>query len=224
MVNPPPQTGSLARMRNKLTIHFIDSSSRVRAEFARTGFDLGHHVEVYGDAVELARYMPSEGIIIARDQAEDGGIARIIGRLERLGIWLPIIATGFEPSAEQIVAAVKAGALDYLALPIDAQRLDTCLKGISIEAIEYSEARKRMIDARSRIENLSARERQVLDWLAAGSSNKVIARELSISPRTVEIHRANMMTKLGASHAAEAVRLKLEADYEDDDRRIAGKR
>jgi DNA-binding CsgD family transcriptional regulator len=58
------------------------------------------------------------------------------------------------------------------------------------------------------------REREVLDWLAEGSSNKAIARELDISPRTVEIHRANMMTKLGARHAAEAVRLKLEAKLE----------
>jgi len=69
-----------------------------------------------------------------------------------------------------------------------------------------------MIEARSRIENLSTREREVLDWLAQGSSNKAIARELQISPRTVEIHRANMMSKLGASHAADAVRLRLEAE------------
>jgi FixJ family two-component response regulator len=68
-----------------------------------------------------------------------------------------------------------------------------------------------MIEARSLISCLSGREREVLDWLTRGSSNKVIARELDISPRTVEIHRANMMAKLGASHAAEAVRLKLEA-------------
>jgi FixJ family two-component response regulator len=71
-----------------------------------------------------------------------------------------------------------------------------------------------MIEARDRISTLSAREREVLDWLAEGSSNKAIARELDISPRTVEIHRANMMTKLGARHAAEAVRLKLEAKLE----------
>ena len=71
-----------------------------------------------------------------------------------------------------------------------------------------------MIEARDRISKLSAREREVLDWLAEGSSNKAIARELEISPRTVEIHRANMMNKLGARHAAEAVRLRLEAKLE----------
>ena len=61
---------------------------------------------------------------------------------------------------------------------------------------------------------LSRREREVLDWLSEGSSNKAIARQLCISPRTVEIHRANMMSKLGARHAAEAVRLRLEAQIE----------
>ena len=58
--------------------------------------------------------------------------------------------------------------------------------------------------------DLSPREREVLDWLTRGCSNKVIARELTISPRTVEIHRANMMSKLGARHSAEAIRLRLE--------------
>jgi DNA-binding CsgD family transcriptional regulator len=61
---------------------------------------------------------------------------------------------------------------------------------------------------------LSKREREVLELLALGSSNKLIARELSISPRTVEIHRSNMMTKLRAGHAAEAVRLWLQSGLE----------
>jgi DNA-binding CsgD family transcriptional regulator len=56
----------------------------------------------------------------------------------------------------------------------------------------------------------------VLEWLAEGCSNKAIARALGISPRTVEIHRANMMTKLGAHHAAGAVRLRIEARFEDE--------
>lgn len=68
-----------------------------------------------------------------------------------------------------------------------------------------------MIAARRLIEDLSEREREVLDLLVDGGSNKRIARELSISPRTVEIHRANMMQKLGAGHVAEAIRLRLDA-------------
>ncbi len=201
-------------MTRKATLHFIDSCSRQRAELARVGFALGHHCEVYGDLSELAVHPPREGIIIARDSAEEGGVGMILERLWRLGIWLPLIAVEDQPRPGRIVAAIKAGALDYLALPLDPERFTRCLTRIATEAELFGAARRRMIEARDRISTLSAREREVLDWLAEGSSNKAIARELEISPRTVEIHRANMMTKLGARHAAEAVRLKLEAKLE----------
>lgn len=198
-------------MTRKSSLHFIDPSSRQRAELARVGFALGHHCEVYGDLSELSVHPPRDGIIVARDNAEDGGVAMILDRLSRLGIWLPLIAFQDQPRPGRIVEAIKAGALDYLSLPIDPERFERCLARIEHEAESFGQARRRMIEARDRISSLSAREREVLDWLSQGSSNKVIARELDISPRTVEIHRANMMNKLGARHAAEAVRLKLEA-------------
>lgn len=201
-------------MSRKAALHFIDACSRQRAELARIGFSLGHHCEVYGDLSELAVHPPREGIIIARDTAEEGGVDMILERLSRLGIWLPVIAVDVQPRPARIVAAIKAGALDYLALPLDPERFTRCLTRIEKEAEQVSAARRRMIEARDRISTLSAREREVLDWLAEGSSNKAIARELEISPRTVEIHRANMMSKLGARHAAEAVRLRLEARLE----------
>ncbi len=201
-------------MTRKASLHFIDSCSRQRAELARVGFALGHHCEVYGDLSELGVHPPREGIIIARDTPEQGGVDLILERLGRLGVWLPLIAVDVQPRPNRIVEAIKAGALDYLALPLDPERVTRSLARIAHEAEQFGMARRRMIEARDRIATLSVREREVLDWLAEGSSNKAIARELDISPRTVEIHRANMMTKLGARHAAEAVRLKLEAKLE----------
>lgn len=201
-------------MPRKASLHFIDSNSRHRAELARVGFTLGHHSEVYGDLSELSVHPPRDGIIIARDTAEEGGVAMILERLSRLGIWLPLIAVEAEPRPGRIVEAIKAGALDYLSMPLDPERFERCLDRIAKEAELFGAARRRMIEARDRIASLSTREREVLEWLAEGSSNKIIARELDISPRTVEIHRANMMHKLGARHAAEAVRLKLEAKLE----------
>lgn len=204
-------------MAEKLPLHFVDPSSRARAELARFGFSLGHHCEVYGHVGELAKHPPRRGIILVHDSegAVAGGGDDVIGtameRLAALGVWLPLVAIGDGGRAAQIVAAIKAGALDYLVLPVDLAKLGHCLERIAAEAEAYAEARRRMIEARQRIANLSVREREVLDWLSAGSSNKSIARELAISPRTVEIHRANMMLKLGTRHAAEAVRLKLEA-------------
>lgn len=201
-------------MTHKASLHFIDSCSRQRAELARVGFALGHHCEVYGDLSELSVHPPREGIIIARDTAEEGGVGMILDRLSRLGIWLPLIAVDAQPRPGRIVEAIKAGSLDYLALPLDPERFTRCLTRIGKEAEQFGAARRRMIEARDRISTLSTREREVLDWLSEGSSNKAIARELDISPRTVEIHRANMMNKLGARHAAEAVRLRLEAKLE----------
>lgn len=181
---------------------------------ARTGFTMGHHCEVYSDISELSVHPPREGIIIARDIPEEGGVAMILERLSRLGIWLPLIAVEIQPIPAKIVEAIKAGALDYLALPLDPDRFGRCLARVGQEAEMFGAARRRMIEARDRISTLSTREREVLEWLALGSSNKAIARELEISPRTVEIHRANMMSKLGARHAAEAVRLRLEAGFD----------
>ncbi|MDC8754506.1 LuxR C-terminal-related transcriptional regulator [Erythrobacter sp. sf7] len=201
-------------MTRKTPLHIVDSCSRQRAELARVGFALGHHCEVYGDLSELSAHPPRDGLIIARDTAEDGGVGMILERLARLGIWLPLIAVEVQPRPNRIVEAIKSGALDYLALPLDPERFTRCLTRIEKEAELFGAARRRMIEARDRISTLSAREREVLDWLAEGSSNKAIARELEISPRTVEIHRANMMNKLGARHAAEAVRLRLEAKLE----------
>ena len=142
-------------------------------------------------------------------------VTRMLDRLADRGIWLPLVVMAENPSTTRVVSAIKSGALDYLPLPVEPGRLAAMVDRVSDEARAHAEARRRMIEARSRIGNLSAREREVLDWLTRGSSNKSIARELAISPRTVEIHRANMMVKLGASHAAEAVRLRLEARFEN---------
>lgn len=202
-------------MEHRLTIHFIDGSSRTRAETARLAFDLGHHAEVYSDLSELMAHPPRDGLIMARDIPEQGGAPALLERLADAGIWLPLVVTGEDATTGQIVEAVKAGALDYLSLPLQKEAFAATLKRINGEAQVMAEARRRMIEARNRIANLSNREREVLDCLAEGSSNKAIARALDISPRTVEIHRANMMGKLGAKHAAEAVRLRLEARLED---------
>ncbi len=198
-------------MSERYILHFVDPDIRLRADLARATFALGHHAEVYADIEELAGHPPGRGILVLRDEPEERSLAATLEFLATRGIWLPLVAMGSNPDTEQVVAAIKSGALDYLLLPVDQPRLAALLDGIGEEARAHAEARRRMIEARERIGALSQREREVLDWLARGSSNKTIARELAISPRTVEIHRANMMSKLGASHAADAVRLRLVA-------------
>ena len=130
----------------------------------------------------------------------------------RRGMWCPVIALSAKIEPRRVVNAVRAGALDYIALPLEPNDLAVALAQAQRDASEQCAVQRRAVEARTKIDALSARERQVLEALANGSSNKIIARDLGISPRTVEIHRANMMTKLGAGHAADAVRLRLEAE------------
>ena len=209
-------------MTQRPVLHIVDGSSRSRAEQARLGFECGYHCEIYSDVAELMLSNPDSGIVLARDDEGEGRVDDVLEQLASEGVWIPVVATSQEPRPGQVVAAIKAGALDYLSLPLRPERLDEAVARIEREAIAYGEARRKMVEARKRISILSPREREVLDWLAEGCSNKMIAKELEISPRTVEIHRANMMNKLGAHHAAEAVRVQIEAHLDGRKRMQTG--
>lgn len=201
-------------MEDRLVIHVVDGDSRARAAHARIVLALGHHAEVYAGLDELLDRPPESGVILVRQNALNGNLQELFDRLGEESIWVPVIIASADPATEKVVAAIKSGALDYLDLPIEPARLVRSLGRVVAEAEARGTARRRLTDARRRVATLSGREREVLEWLALGSSNKVIARELGISPRTVEIHRANMMGKLGARHAAEAIRVWLQACLE----------
>lgn len=214
-------------MENRLVVHVVDGDCRSRAEHARVALVLGHHVEVYAGLDELLDRQPASGVVLVRQNGVGCDVAALVRRLGEESIWLPVIVAATDPGAAQVVAAIKSGALDFLPLPIVPSHLARSLSRVMDEAAVHGRARQLLVDARRRVATLSRREREVLEWLSLGCSNKVIARELGISPRTVEIHRANMMAKLGARHAAEAIRVWLQADLEStirpDEQTLAGK-
>lgn len=105
------------------------------------------------------------------------------------------------------VRSIKAGAADFVEKPFDAGELLDRLDAIAVDFGAELQLKAASWEACRRIGLLSPRERDVLDGLLAGASNKHIARELQISPRTVEMHRARMVAKLGASTTAEALEL-----------------
>lgn len=195
--------------KERLQVHVIESCSRLRAGMAHTIFSLGHHCELYTDLSELVSHAPGEGIIMARGNFEEGGVARLLETLLDRGIWFPVIATDTDAAPERVVAAIKAGAIDFLALPVETPLVERCLSRVAGEMGKVAAERRQAIDARDRLSVLSQREREVLDYLAAGGTNKFIAHQLNISPRTVEFHRASMMAKVGARHPSEAVRLRI---------------
>lgn len=183
--------------------------------------ELGYHAEVYGDLAELSQHRPSDGVVfVCGDVGQQGtgegndGVRTMLDAMGKAGISLPLVAGSEQPTLECAVAAVKAGAIDYLAWPLEIKALDAALQRLTDEIAAYIARRRRVVVARNSLAELSVREREVLDRLSHGFSNKEIARDLSISPRTVEIHRANMMVKLGTKHVAAALRLMLDAEME----------
>ncbi|HEY4116047.1 MAG TPA: response regulator FixJ [Rhizomicrobium sp.] len=124
---------------------------------------------------------------------------------------LPAILMTGHADVPIAVRAMKAGAVDFLEKPFD----DEALLGSVQRALDQAkasgaaEASAKIVE--QKLSSLTERERQVLDLLVAGKPNKIVAYELSISPRTVEIHRARVMDKMGAKSLAELVRMKLSA-------------
>lgn len=199
-------------MASRLAVHVLDDDSGRRAQIARCVYALGHHAEVYSDPVELAAHASDGGVVVALEDAVRGGVSNLIGLLSSEGRWLAVVATSPNPTIAKAVEAIRDGALDYLPLPLDEHRLAQALETVTGRAEALRARHSRQAAASSRVRALSPREREVVERMAGGQSNKEIARSLGISPRTVEIHRTNALTKLGARNTAEGVRLWLDAE------------
>jgi two-component system, LuxR family, response regulator FixJ len=127
-------------------------------------------------------------------------------RLRRMGVLLPVIIMTAWGDVQTAVRAMKAGAIDFIEKPFDDEVLLSAIEASLAPAGQGDKAGK-TLDAARRLGALSPRERQVLDALLAGRPNKVIAYDLGLSVRTVEVHRARMMERLGVRHLSEAIRL-----------------
>jgi len=197
-------------MSESLHLILVDGNTRRRAALShglRSGGQA--HIEPFEDAGELTRHWRRDGLILAHDDGTT--IATLVDHMTRSGSWLPLVAFAEAPTVPQVVRAMQAGVLDYLVWPFAQDELFPTLAAAEKIGRTQTRARLREATARNRIERLSGREREVLTGMASGLSNDLIAHELGISARTVEIHRANMLTKVGAKHSSEAVRVAIEA-------------
>lgn len=196
-------------MTQRTNLILVDPDFRRRAAITHCLAGTGIHVEPFEDLDELVQRWPRDGVMLVHD---DGSVVgALIERMTEIGQWMPIVAFSEGPHTNQVVQAVLAGAVDYLEWPISEGDVRQVLAVAEESRDALSNAKLREAMARSRIQRLTKREREVLAGVADGLSNRLIGERLAISPRTVEIHRANMLNKMGANHTSEAIRIAIEA-------------
>jgi two-component system response regulator FixJ len=196
-------------MANEALVHVIDDDDAVRDSLAFLLVSAKLQVKTYESAAEfLAQVGDLGGGCVVTDvrMPEISGID-MLRRLRQRGIAIPVIVMTGHGDIPLAVEAMKLGASDFFEKPFDDDGL--------VEAVRNCLARQHGDEQRNayrakiqhNLATLSNRERQVLDGLVAGKPNKVIAFDHAISPRTVEIYRANVMTKMGAATLSELVRM-----------------
>ena len=190
-------------------VHLVDDDDSVRRS---VGFMLktsGFQVRPYGSGTELLKEAkplePGCILLDIRMPGMDG--LEVQQALKDAGASLPVIIMTGHGDVPLSVKAMKAGALDFIEKPFEKAVLLSALEQGFASLQRAGDVRERAKDASVRLQVLTPREREVLDGLAEGHPNKTIAYDLGISPRTVEIHRANLMTKLGVRSLSEALRL-----------------
>jgi two-component system, LuxR family, response regulator FixJ len=187
----------------------IDSQVRRRAGICHALAGSTLHADPFEDVGEVVAHWPSRGTILVEDAHDN--IGRLIDHMTHHGAWLPLVAFSESPATSQIVAAIMEGAVDYLQWPAGTEVIEAVVATAEANSARIAGLRLREARARSRVQRLTRREREVLAGVAGGLSNRLIGEKLSISPRTVEIHRANMLNKMGAHHTSEAIRIAIEA-------------
>lgn len=196
-------------MKDNCKLILIDSDVRRRAGICHALAGSMLHTEPFEDVSEVLAHWPTSGTILVEDA--HGNVARLIASMTDSGDWLPVIAFAEDPPTRQIVHAIMEGAVDYLEWPAGIEEIEAVTIAAEESAANLASLRLREARARSRVQRLTRREREVLAGVAGGLSNRMIGERLSISPRTVEIHRANMLNKMGAHHTSEAIRIAIEA-------------
>lgn len=193
-------------------VHIIDHDMRRRASLSRDILELRSHAEIYEDCSEFAERQPQDGLLLVANREAPA----LLELLNDGRVALPVIVYAEHPHMSEVVEAVHSGALDFLEWPIAPERLSKVLqRAEELGRRKIDQIRKRSA-AKKRVSSLSPRELDVLLGVLAGGSNKVIARDLRISSRTVEIHRGNMMRKLNAASTGDAVRIALYAGLDCD--------
>jgi two-component system response regulator FixJ len=198
-------------MPSSAVVHVIDDDADVRQSLAFLLSAAGLAVRVHESAVAFLQVLPEveEGCVITDIRMPQVDGLELQRRLRDLRSGLPVIVMTGHGDVPLAVEAMKGGAVDFIEKPFDDEVLLSAVRAALAWRARQSDRDARAVEIEARIRRLSDREREVLDRLVAGKANKVIAYELGISPRTVEVYRANVMTKMQADSLSELVRMAL---------------
>jgi two-component system response regulator FixJ len=198
-------------------VYLVDDEAAVRRSVSFMLKTAGYDVESFesGEAfLKAAPHLEPGCVLLDVRLAGLDGLA-VQQALADRGIMLPVIIITGHGDVGLAVRAMKAGAVDFLEKPFEKAAMVAALD----QAMRRNEGRaalERLADqARAQLNGLTPRERDVLNGLVEGQSNKVIAYDLGISPRTVEIHRANLMSKLGVNSLSDALKIAFTARMAD---------
>jgi two-component system response regulator FixJ len=192
-------------------IHIIDDDEAIRDSLAFLLDTAGLQTQTYESAEAFLAALGglAPGCVVTDLRMPGLSGLALVQRLRDLEMTIPVIVITGHGDVALAVEAMKAGVCDFLEKPFDDQAILSALKLALNRIEEQGERAAARAAAAQRLGSLSQRERQVLDGLVSGRANKVIAHDLGISPRTVEVYRANLMTKMQASSLSELVRMAL---------------
>ncbi|MDB5542522.1 MAG: LuxR family two component transcriptional regulator [Devosia sp.] len=202
-------------------VHVVDDDPGVLRSIGRLLKSAGYRVALYPSATALLAHgqaMEPGCILIDMLMPDIDGLS-LLEELRRRHVELPAIVMTGETDADRILQATQLGAAGFLEKPFGEEDLLDAIQMAYPPAapqLDGENQRDTIEDAVSRMEALSTRERQVLIALARGETQKVIAFDLGISVRTVEVHRARMLRRLGFKNVAQAIRLAVIAELGSD--------
>src|SRR5580700_1922746 len=198
---------------DSVAVHVIDDDEAVRQSLAFLLRANEIEVQTYESGTAFLGAAPrlKSGCVITDVRMPEISGIELLRRLKELKIFLPVIVITGDGDVPLAVEAMKFGAADFLEKPFDDEVLLVAVRSALDRQDSDSKRQAERAAIDDRLASLSNREREVLEGLVAGRANKQIAFDLGISPRTVEIYRANLMTKMQAASLSELVRMALVA-------------
>ena len=200
-------------------VHVVDDDAAVRRSLALLLRSAGFAVEVHESGDMFLRAAAAPGglrfgcVLLDLRMPGTDGLA-VQREMAARGLGLPVVVVTAHGDVPLAVQAMRAGASDFIEKPYGGEAIIRAADAALARGEEERARAREAAEAAARVSALSPREADVLRGLVAGRQNKVIARDLGISPRTVEIHRANLMEKLAAGSLSEAVRTALAAGFD----------